>query len=246
MFISLAKKRIEIIDTPLESLSIYDEYRVESGKPDISISISFDDLVIEKRKSVTIEKSFERFIIKKTLDELYGSAAYRKIVSEMIEFETFMMHGSVIATDMNHAYMFTAPSKTGKSTHTKLWLDNLPSSFVVNGDKPLLKVETDQVLACGSPWCGKEGWNTNCIVPLKGIVILERDEHNSIEEISFGQAFPIILQQTYRPDDPEKMKKTLSLLKEMSKHVKFYRMKINNFKDDAFSTSYTMLVKNKE
>ena len=27
----------------------------------------------------------------------------------------------------------------GKTTHTKLWLDNIPGSFVVNGDKPLIR-----------------------------------------------------------------------------------------------------------
>lgn len=30
----------------------------------------------------------------------------------------------------------------GKTTHTKLWLDNIPGSFVVNGDKPLIRARS--------------------------------------------------------------------------------------------------------
>ena len=229
--IMLAGKSIKVdsLYFPLETQ--YPLYSDKSKEPDIDIPIKEEDIYYEDDEMVEDNSllNLERFAI------------HRKIAEAMLEYSTFLMHGSVIATDKDHAYMFTAPSKTGKSTHTKLWLDNLPSSFVVNGDKPLLKVESNQVLACGTPWCGKEGWNTNCMVPLKGIVILERDDNNSIEEIPFIEAFPNILIQTYRPNDSEKMKKILSLLKEMSKSIKFYKMKMNNYKEDAFITSYNAL-----
>ncbi|MBQ0065579.1 MAG: hypothetical protein KBT48_07415 [Firmicutes bacterium] len=47
--------------------------------------------------------------------------------------------------------MFTAVLGTGKTTHTRLWLKNLPESFVVNGDKPLLQIDKEQTLVCGTP-----------------------------------------------------------------------------------------------
>lgn len=64
------------------------------------------------------------------------------------------MHGTVV--DHNgQAYMFTAPSGTGKTTHAKLWLDNLPDAFIVNGDKPFIIAGDEQPKACGTPWAGK-------------------------------------------------------------------------------------------
>jgi len=137
----------------------------------------------------------------------------------------FLMHGAVIAMD-DQAYMFTAPSGTGKTTRIRLWQKQYPSSIIVNGDKPLIRISKDKIIACGTPWCGKEGWNTNTMVPLRAIFLLERsDERNSIEEISLGSAFPALLQQTYRPDESELMRKTLLLLKSLEGKVKIFKFR---------------------
>ena len=50
------------------------------------------------------------------------------------------MHGAVIRYK-GKAYLFTAPSGTGKTTHIRQWLKKAEGTFVVNGDKPLIKVE---------------------------------------------------------------------------------------------------------
>ncbi len=152
---------------------------------------------------------------------------YKKIAEKLLQFDTFLMHGSVVSTK-NVSYMFTATSGVGKSTRTKIWLDEYPGSFVVNGDKPLIKITDTEVLACGTPWCGSEGWNTNTMVPLRAIFLLERageDEPDSIEEVSLGKAFPFLLQQTYRPADPDLMRKTIDLLKAMEGKVRFYKFR---------------------
>ena len=151
--------------------------------------------------------------------------AYRKIAEVMTAYDTFVMHGSVVAT-AEQGYLFTAPSGTGKTTRTKLWLDNIPDSMVINGDKPLIKVADDAVYVYGTPWCGKEGWNTNTSVPLQAIFLLERsDNGNTLEEVSFAEAFPFLLRQTYRPDDPEAKRKTLQLLQKMAGKVRIYRFR---------------------
>ena len=149
--------------------------------------------------------------------------------------DTFLMHGSVVALD-NQAYMFTAPSGVGKTTRTRLWLDLYPDSIVVNGDKPLIKITSTEAIACGTPWCGKEGWNTNTMVPLRAIFLLERadeGEESSCEEISLGKAFPFLLQQTHRPEDPDLMRKTLSLLKSLEGKVKIYRFRSTPTEDSV-------------
>ena len=176
-----------------------------------------------------------------SLEQIETYALQRKVAESLISFSTFLMHGAVIAVDKQNSFMFTAKSGTGKTTHIRKWLENDPEAFVVNGDKPLIKVTDSEAIAYGTPWCGKEHLNTNIGVPLRAIVLMERSEDNEIEEISFSQAFPTLLQQTYRPADADKMRKTLSLLSALNGKMKFYRFRFNNLKPDAFRVSYEAL-----
>lgn len=171
--------------------------------------------------------------------EIESIVLLRKIADRMLDFDTILMHGAVVAVD-GEAYLFTAPSGTGKTTHISLWLDNLPDAYVVNGDKPLLIVE-DTPLACGTPWCGKERMGTNAIVPLKAIVMMKRAEENAMRPLSFTEAFPHLLEQSHRPEDAEKMRKTVRLLSSLGKRVALWQFECNNFKDDAFCVAYHAL-----
>lgn len=171
--------------------------------------------------------------------EIESIVLLRKIADRMLDFDTILMHGAVVAVD-GEAYLFTAPSGTGKTTHISLWLDNLPDAYVVNGDKPLLIVE-DTPLACGTPWCGKERMGTNAIVPLKAIVMMKRAEENAMRPLSFMEAFPHLLEQSHRPEDAEKMRKTVRLLSSLGKRVALWQFECNNFTDDAFRVAYHAL-----
>ena len=153
-------------------------------------------------------------------------AVYRKIVTKLVSFNTFLMHGSAVAVD-NSAYLFTAPSGTGKTTHTNLWLHNIEGAYIVNGDKPLIKVEENSVRVFGTPWSGKEGMNKNTAVPLKAICLLKRGKENSIKEISYLEAYPTLLNQIYRPHEEESLKLTLNLLNEAAKNIRFYELSCN-------------------
>lgn len=206
------------------------------AEPEAQVIVNENDLAFERAES-------EKEQILQGFGNLENLAIHRKISEAMLDWDTFLMHGAVVAVDQS-AYMFTAVSGTGKSTHIQKWLENAPGAYVVNGDKPLIKITDSEAIACGTPWCGKEKWGTNAMVPLKAIVLMERGENNEIKEISFGEAFSFLLQQTYRPSDPEKMKKTLTLLSKLNSRVRFYRFVFNNLKDDAFSVSYQALTGN--
>ena len=119
----------------------------------------------------------------------------------------------------------------------------MEDAYVVNGDKPLIQITGTQAIACGTPWCGKEKMNTNIMVPLKAIVLMERGESNEIKEISYSEAFTTLLQQTYRPNDAGKMRKTLFLLSRMKGLIRFSRFIFNNMKEDAFDVAYRALAK---
>ena len=51
----------------------------------------------------------------------YYCSAYR-FYTQLVDFSGLMLHSSAVIMD-GRAYLFSAPSGTGKSTHTQLWLD---------------------------------------------------------------------------------------------------------------------------
>ena len=167
----------------------------------------------------------------------------RMVSEELIEHNAFLIHGAAIALE-DESYIFIAPSGIGKTTHILKWLDHCPNAFVINGDKPFVLVDEEDdctIKACGSPWGGKEHLYSNAIVPLKAIIIMERGEENIIQKIPMVEAFPILLQQIYRPVDTDKMKKTLKLLQKLDGKVAFWRFQCNNYKDDCFQVAYKAL-----
>jgi hypothetical protein len=148
-------------------------------------------------------------------------AVYRKIAVRMPEYDTWLMHGSAVAVG-EEAFLFTAASGTGKTTHTRLWLEQIPGAYVVNGDKPLLRLRDGFCEVCGTPWSGKENMNRNVIVPLRAICFLNRGAETQIEEISFRDAAPLLLQQSYRPRDSLIMQKTMTMIRALGDCTRFY------------------------
>ncbi|HOC34777.1 MAG TPA: hypothetical protein PLH98_05080 [Ruminococcus flavefaciens] len=158
------------------------------------------------------------------LEEL---AVYRKIAEQMIDFDTVLFHGSVVAVD-GVGYLFTAKSGTGKSTHTRLWREYFGDrAIMVNDDKPLLHIGDIGVVAYGTPYNGKHRLGSNISVPLKALCILTRDNDNQIESITREQAYTMLLQQVYRPADILKMAKTLELVDRLADSVKLYLLGCN-------------------
>ena len=160
-------------------------------------------------------------------------AIYRKLAEELVERDVLLFHGSVVALD-GQAYLFTAKSGTGKSTHTRLWREVFGERAVmINDDKPLLHVGQDGATAYGTPWNGKHRLGSNSSAPLKALCLLERDSVNHVEAVSAEEAFPRLLQQCYWPEDGAKMDKTLTLLERLSRTVKLYRLGCNMEREAA-------------
>jgi len=233
--ISLAGYTIEIHSLHEHVKKYCRHYITETETVDLLVATTQEDIDAE-RETARKERLAEGLSpINHSDAALEVNAIYRKICAGLIDHGVFLMHGSVVAVD-NEAYMFTALSGTGKSTHTNLWLKNIPGSFIVNGDKPLLRV-SDRVYICGTPWAGKERLQTNTMVPLKAIVLLERGKKNEINEISFQEAMPTLLTQTHRSTDREHLFKSLALLQKTSETVRFYRLKCN-MEDEAALVAY--------
>lgn len=242
------------IHTVYPSSYFYCQQYLSDGIPTIRIEVTAEEIKSEidegKEFFYTcteyIGEQNKKIVLKETNESRTEiSIVYRKFVEAVLDYNRIFMHGAVISAQ-NQAIMFTAPSGTGKTTHIMKWLQKLDGAFVVNGDKPIIEITNNDVTAYGTPWCGKEKLGMNTKARLKNIVLMERNDKNRIEEISFGQAYPFLLQQTYLPREPEKAKKTLKLLNKLYQKVHIYRFQFNNFEDDCFEVAYHGILRTKE
>lgn len=247
--IRIANKIVQIRSI-YELLYIYcKKYVIQDSlekNPDIDICITEEEIV---REFAVFQASVSSNSVNNTNllepDYLEISIAFRKIVNAMIPLGRLLMHGSIVSTD-GCGYMFTASSGVGKSTRTRLWIENIPGSIVVNGDKPLLEITNDKVIAYGTPWSGKEWWNKNVSVPLRAIMMIERAStagECAVDELEFNDAYIALLKHIYLPPDPAAKKKTLQMLRDMQGKVHFYRFK-SEPTPDAIKLAYEV-VRNK-
>ena len=218
---------------------------LQEKAPDITVVIAPQDIEYEKQKSA--EEDAAMGIPTRSFKDEYLETlvVYRKICDQMPERDTFLFHCSAIAVD-GKAYLFTAPSGTGKSTHARLWREVFGDRAVmINDDKPLLRVTSDSLLVYGTPWDGKHRLSTNTVAPVAGICLLERGEENCVERIAKEDAFPRLLQQTYRPQSPVELMKTMELLDAVASNVPLCRLRCN-MEPEAARVAYDMMSGSKE
>lgn len=105
---------------------------------------------------------------------------------------TLEMHSSV-TVNSGRAYMFLAESGTGKSTHSRMWLENIPGSELLNDDNPIVRVADDgSVTVYGSPWSGKTPCYRNASAPLGAMVQIRRSLTNAATPLSALEAYALI------------------------------------------------------
>lgn len=114
------------------------------------------------------------------------------------------VHSSTIV-HQGKAVLFLGESGTGKSTHTRLWLNHIDDAHLLNDDSPMIRLvkssineegtaaqASNRVVVYGSPWSGK----TPCFVPrtfpVAAIVRLSQAPYNAIHRLSTTRAFAAI------------------------------------------------------
>ena len=99
-----------------------------------------------------------------------------------VQHSVAAVHSSVIVCH-NEAVMFLGESGTGKSTHTRLWRENIEGATLLNDDSPFVGVQNGQVVAFGSPWSGKTPCYKNESYPIRAIVRLSQAPHKSMRRL---------------------------------------------------------------
>ena len=221
--IKIAGLTVEI-DNKYTNIEYMSEDYLTDEKADFSVSVTNDDVKAERDLSNTDYP-----------DAYYESTAiYRKIAEKMPEYDGFLFHGSVIDFH-GKAYVITASSGVGKTTHTRLWLSEFGDEVsIINGDKPIIRFIDGKFYACGTPWMGKEGYGKNAMRELRGFVFLSRGEKNLAKEISPSDAIVRFMSQIYLPKKNKmNLIKTMQLADRVIKNSKLISLECNMDKEAA-------------
>ena len=210
---------------------------VEQAKPYLAETVDNPDITVvsqwqrlKKSRPQVSEESCEYLST--------GTSFYR----QLIKFNGIMLHSSAVVMD-GKAYLFTAPCGTGKSTHTSLWLEEFGErAFILNDDKPAVRLENGVFYAYGTPWSGKTNQNVNCRVPIGGICIIERGEQNEIKRVTGKTAVFGIFSQTLKPKNAKYMDKVLELISKLIEAVPIWQMSSNTDPEAAHVSFEAMSV----
>lgn len=158
-----------------------------------------------------------------------GSVFYTYLLTK----NGIMLHSSAIIYK-GGAYLFSADSGTGKSTHTGIWQRVFGENNVqiLNDDKPAIRIIDGKAFAYGTPWSGKHDISINTSVPLKAIVFLERSENNWIRPATSKEAVNGFMPQTTSKLTDQHINYLFEMIDKVLEIVPIYKMGCN-MKDEA-------------
>lgn len=206
------------------------EYVTEE-QPQICLSVSDEEL--EKERSMQDDIFSDGY--------LETVCMYRKLALKTLAHQVFVFHASVIEVD-GEGYAFLAPSGTGKTTQTRLWLEHFGNrARVINGDKPLIRMvkneDSIEFIAYGTPWRGKEGMGCNAGVPLKAFFFVERALEPECIPASQEKSVDSIFRQLLLPEDMEQMEQLLEIIDCLVETVPGYILRCN-MEEESVKVAY--------
>ncbi len=170
-----------------------------------------------------------------------GFCFYRNL----LHFDGLMLHSSAVVVD-GKAYLFSADSGMGKSTHTNLWLEAFGDrAYILNDDKPALRLEDGAWYAYGTPWSGKNDISADLRVPVAGIALLRRGEENVIKPADGINAIHGLFKQVNRPRKAVFREKLLELMDQLMQTVPIWDLQCN-MEPEAAKIAYEAMKGSKE
>lgn len=227
--------KYKIADLIVEFDSKYDitvkraeKYKINNNeKEHIKITIKDESIKREMEFDKTLTEELAEYMV-------IGSAFYR----ELLNYNGCMLHSSAVVID-NEAYLFSADCGTGKSTHTSLWIKYLKDKnpYILNDDKPAIRIIDDEIYAYGTPFSGKNDISQNTRAKLKGICFLEQAKENSIKRLEPKEALNLFFAQTVRRLTEKQMNKLLDIIEVIIKKIPIYKLSCN-ISEEAVKLSY--------
>ena len=230
--IKLAGLRIQIENRFSAVERLCREYMSDfDGCPDISVKITDEEI------------AQNRTVFSREFDDGYLESVciYRAICKKLPLFDRLMLHSSIVKSG-NKAIAFCGKSGVGKTTHTKLLLKNYPELKVINGDKPILHIKDNEILALPSPWAGDDGLKSLEQAPLDTLCFLEQAKENRLVTLEKNEALSLLLGQFIVPTEPLVAAKHLELVDRLLDSCKLYKLYCTE-DDSAAMLSYKKLIK---
>jgi hypothetical protein len=227
-------KAAEIVFEAKDCGALFDsravKYRVESGEPEFTVTVSQEETDWLMGET-SLNEDGARYLIS-------GNKFYFKL----IERGGMLLHSSAVVKD-GRAYLISGNSGVGKSTHTGYWLRLFEDAYILNDDKPALRLTENGFMVYGTPWSGKHDINRNCCAPLGGIAFIERSDRDFIEPMAHKDAAVNMMAQTVRCIKRGSMEKLLVTFDKLLRSVPVYRLGATNGVSAAETASAAMLAK---
>lgn len=213
----IAELNIEIFPQTEYTINQLKDYEVSTKKMDFSVNIQKSDIDYE----INVGDISDYGICE-------SLAIYRKICKKILaDYNGILFHSAAIKYK-GKAYLFTAKSGTGKTTHIRLWKDLLGDRVaIINGDKPILRLRDDKIIVYGTPWQGKENYGSNINAPLGGIFLLNRGIENTVEKADTKTALKFMFAQTLRYQNKENVEKLLYFMEKIVLKIPIYTLHCN-------------------
>lgn len=181
--------------------------------PDITLGVSNQEIDAERAKYPQFDDGYHEAIV-----------LFRKLSEKCLSFDIFFLHCAAVSLD-GKAYLFTGKSGIGKSTHARLWTRVYPRSFIINGDKPLIRLKDGRFYVFGTPWCGKEMQQKNTSAPIKAVCFLEQSDDICVRRMAPLEVIGKIFDQTAYQKDTKRNAQLMALLDKFITDIPFYLLK---------------------
>lgn len=155
-------------------------FSVSPETPDFAISISED---CTEGTAFLPEDAQERL-----LEFMLGNSAMLMYSMRTSTENTLVIHASAVLYN-GRAYAFTGKSGSGKSTHSRLWLENIEGTSLLNDDNPVIRIKDGIAMIYGSPWSGKTPCHINAGAPLQAVAHIFQATSNSLSRLHGVSAY---------------------------------------------------------
>ena len=209
--------------SPLIS-KLFSDYTI-SGKGEIPICPTDEELKKIRAQFIRTDKKYFDEPRRHPMEHTEYHTIHYVMAKALIKRGVLLVHGSAVVAD-GSAYLFIAPSGTGKSTHTALWKEVLGErAFIINDDKQMIRLTGEVPLVYPTPWGLTGSPGTMAGAPLKAVVLLERSNENLVTQIDSFKMFPHIFQAAICGETPAQTEEILDLERKLLGTTKLYRLK---------------------
>ena len=193
-----------------------------------SVTVCLKNRDIEHRYNISADR--KKVICDLTLTQQYESlflAYFFRTSFGMASANqrTIKLHASVIEKN-GKALVFMGKSGTGKSTHSRLWLEFVPECTLLNDDEPIVRVLDDgSVRIYGAPWSGSTPCYRNEFAEVAAFVRLYQSPENKLTKLKGLQAFASLFQSAaILRSDNENRDLIISAVNDILEQVPIYRL----------------------